>query len=129
MVKKLISVIIILVILFGLAITEIILVGNFINELDEEVSELIVEYEENKDNVINVLPHLEELKFKWDKAEHHLCLMFNHKDMTSITDCLSRVLSYTTQNNYEEGYVELHLLKEYSEKNPHIMGCNWNNIL
>ncbi len=129
MVKKFISVLIISIILFGLAITELVLVTKFIKELDSDVSNLMIEYEANKDNITSVVPDIKILKDKWDSHEHSLCLMFNHKDMTSITDCISKLLSYTENGNYEEGYVELHLLKEYSEKNPHIMGCNWNNIL
>ncbi len=129
MVKKFISVLIIAVLLFGLATTEVVLVNKFIIDLDKEVDELIIEYEENKDDVVSVVPHIQSLKGKWDKNENALCLMFNHKDMTSITDCISRLLTYTENNNYDDGIVELNLLKEYSEKNPHIMGCNFNNIL
>lgn len=129
MVKKVICVIFIAMILFGLAITEIILLNKFIADFDDSVNELIVEYEEKKDNIIDVVPNIINLKSKWDKTENALCLMFNHKDMTSITDCLSKLLSYTKNNNYDDGVVELYLLKEYSEKNPNIMGCNINNIL
>lgn len=129
MVKKLICVIVIAIILFGLAITEIVLIENLLIDMDNKIDVLLVEYEENKDDITSTIPSIITIKNEWDDAENALCLMFNHKDMSSVTDCISRLLSFTINNNYDDGIVELRLLKEYSEKNPHIMGCNIHNIL
>ena len=128
MVKKAVCVIIIAIILFGLAITELVLVESFIIDLDNQIDNLIIEYEENKNNIIKVVPSIEKIKTKWDNAENLLCLMFNHKDTSCLTDSITRLLAYTKNDNYEEGFVELSVLKEYSEKNTSIMGCNLDNI-
>lgn len=129
MVKKLVCVIVIAILLFGLAITETVLIENLLIDIDDKIDHLLVEYEVNKEDVTVTIPEIEKIKNEWDEAENALCLMFNHKDMSSVTDCISRLLSFTKINNYDDGIVELRLLKEYSEKNPHIMGCNIHNIL
>ena len=127
--KKLVCVIVIAILLFGLAITETVLIENLLIDIDDKIDHLLVEYEVNKEDVTVTIPEIEKIKTEWDEAENALCLMFNHKDMSSVTDCISRLLSFTKINNYDDGIVELRLLKEYSEKNPHIMGCNIHNIL
>lgn len=127
--KKALPIIIIAILLFGLAFTEVFVVKDIITDLDNNVAELVEKYETNMDDITVLLPELESLKAKWDKQENMLCLMFNHKDMSNITDCISRLTSYTILNDYDDAYTEVRLLKEYTEKNPHIMGCNIHNIL
>lgn len=129
MVKKALPIIIIAILLFGLAFTEVFVVKDIITDLDENVGILVEKYDENRDDITVLLPELQSLKAKWDKQESMLCLMFNHKDMASLTDCISRLTSYTILNDYDDAYTEVRLLKEYTEKNPHIMGCNIHNIL
>ena len=129
MVKKALPIIIIGILLFGLAFTEVFVVNKIITDLDESVGSLMEKYDNNQTDITVLLPELENLKSKWDKQESTLCLMFNHKDMSSITDCISRLTSYTILNDYDDAYTEIRLLKEYTEKNPHIMGCNIHNIL
>lgn len=55
--------------------------------------------------------------------------MFNHKDLSTITDTLSRLSSSVNNNDYDNAIIEVNLLKEYSEKNRHIMGFNLQNLL
>lgn len=129
MVKRLITIILVALILLGLGITECILVKNFIDDIDTQVSELIPLYEGNKDDITFLAEKAKTIEDKWDKNERVLCLMFNHKDIGLITDSMTRVVEYTKLNNYDDAIVELHILKEYTEKNHTIMGCNIHNIL
>lgn len=129
MVKRLITIIVIALLLLGLGITECIVVNNFITDIDAQVSELIPLYEDNKDDITFLTEKAKSIEAKWDKNERILCLMFNHKDIGVLTDTMTRVVEYTKQNNYDDAIVELHILKEYTEKNHTIMGCNIHNIL
>ena len=129
MVKRTIIMIVVTLILIGLATAELILVKNFINDIEKDVNELVVEFEENKDDITVLTPQIENIQYKWDSTEQILCLMFNHKDMSMLTDSITRVTEYCKQNNYDDGIVELKILQEYAKKNHDIMGFNFNNIL
>ena len=55
--------------------------------------------------------------------------MFNHKDLSAITDSLTRLKSYIYNNDYDNAVAEVDLLNEYARKNRHIMGFNMQNLL
>ncbi len=127
--KRAITVIVFSVVLFALGMTECVLVSKVVSNVDDQVGRLVTEYEANKDNVVPLIAQIDSIKQYWDQKESMLCLVFNHKDMSIITDGLSRVRSYTENNDYENGIVELKVLKENTEKQPHVMGFNIHNIL
>ncbi len=127
--KRAITVIVFSVVLFALGMTECVLVSKVVSNVDDQVARLVTEYEANKDNVVPLIAQIDSIKQYWDQKESMLCLVFNHKDMSIITDGLSRVRSYTENNDYENGIVELKVLKENTEKQPHVMGFNIHNIL
>lgn len=127
--KRAIVVIITVMILLAFGLTECLFVKNIVTNLDNSVGELLGKYEQNKDDVTNLIKDIDSIKENWDKHENTLCLIFNHKDMSVITDGLSRLKSYTINNDYENGIVELKLLKTNTEKQPHVMGFNIHNIL
>ena len=129
MVKRTITMIIVTLLLLGLATTEVILVKNFINDIEDDVNHLVIEFQENKEDITTLTPLIENIQLKWDNKEQLLCLMFNHKDMSMLTDCITRVSEYCKQNNYDDGIVEVKILQEYAKKNHNIMGFNFNNIL
>lgn len=129
MVKRLVTIITLSVILLGLGISELILVKTFIDGIEEDVHHLVVLYEENKDNIVPLIPEVEKVESQWDSKEQLLCLMFNHKDISVITDCITRVIEYSKQNNYDDAIVDLKILQKYAEKNHDIMQFNINNIL
>lgn len=129
MVKRLITIIVLTILLLILGITELILVKNFIDGIENDVNNLVVLYEENKDNITPLIPEVEKVEKKWDSKEQLLCLMFNHKDISVITDCITRVIEYSKQNNYNDAIVDLKILHKYAEKNHDIMQFNINNIL
>ena len=127
--KRAIVVIITVIILLAFGLIECLFVKNIVTNLDNSVGELLGKYEQNKDDVTNLIKDIDSIKENWDKHENTLCLIFNHKDMSVITDGLSRLKSYTINNDYENGIVELKLLKTNTEKQPHVMGFNIHNIL
>ncbi len=129
MVKRTIIAIVLFALLIGLATFEVIAVNNIITTLETETSILQKQVEENEDNIVNIAPSVKKLKDYWDEREHKLFLMFNHKDLSTITDSLSRLYSYTLNDNFDDAIAEVNLLKEYTEKNELIMGFNFQNIL
>lgn len=129
MVKRLITIIIITILLIALAITELILVEKFIKDLEMEVNKLVIMYEENKDNIVPLAQEVDALDKKLDSKEQLLGLMYNYKDINVISDCMTKIVEYSKQNNYDDAIVELKILQEYAHKNHDTMGCNFNNIL
>ena len=128
MVKKALPIIIIALLLLSLAIIEIIFVHQHLYNIDKSVDELLIMYEENEDDIRVILPQLDKLKKDWKKGEGALCLMFNHRDVSMITDSISKLSSYTLVNDYEDAYTEVRLLKEYTQKSHKIMGFNIDNV-
>lgn len=127
--KRAITIVVLFVLLIVLATYELVMVDKIITKLDNLTLTIQTEIKNNKDNITVATNSITETKSFWDKHEDNLCLMFNHKDLSTITDTLSRLLSYAENNDYDNAIVEANLLKEYSEKNRHIMGFNMQNFL
>ena len=126
--KKTITMIVVAILLLGLGITESILVGNLISDIENNVNDFVVEFEANRDNVYVLTDKIQEIEQKWDSKEDILYIMFNYKDIRLFADTLTRVSEYTRENNYDDGIVELKILQEYAKKNHDIMSCNFTNI-
>ena len=129
MVKRIIIIVILFVSLIGLGTYEVISVDNIITSLDTMVETLQVDITDNKNNVSEISTSVKQVQTYWNNHEENLCLMFNHKDLSAITDTLTRLCSYVENNDYDNAIAEVNLLKKYSEKNRHIMGFNLQNLL
>ena len=127
--KRAIAVIIITVSLLTLAITEVILVEKVISTLEADVSQLYDDILENKPDVDVLEPQVKDIKDRWNKDESRLCIMFNHKDLSIITDTLTRLYSCIQQNNFDDAFIEVSLLKESTVKNRDVMSFSIQNLL
>jgi len=127
-VKRTITIIILTIMLLSIGIFEIISVDKIISNLDNNVNKLIPVYENNKEDITIAFNTVQEMKTKWEKKEYALSLIFNHKDLSMVNDCLCRLTAYTKNNDYDNAIAEVYLLKEYSEKNTSIMGYNFQNV-
>lgn len=127
--RRLIAVLIITIALLSLATYECVAVASVNNKLETNVGVLYEEFEDNKDNISVLTEDISVLKEDWDSKENALCLMFNHKDLSCITDTFNRLLASVKNNDYDNAIIEINLLKEFSEKNRHIMGFNFQNLL
>lgn len=128
MIRK-ISVIGVTLLLFGLGLFEVLIVNKINTKLYQDVLNLETLFDENKDNISNIYIEVTRIKEEWDNKEPNLCLMFNHKDLSLVTDSLSLIQAYVIINNYPDAFAQMHLLKEYAEKNDHVMGFNMQNLL
>lgn len=129
MVKRIITISALFSLLIILAFYELVAVNNLITTLNEQATNLQTEIYENKEFVSSTINSVKKTKEYWNKNEIILTLMFNHKDLSTITDTLSRLYSYVENNDFDNAIAEVNLLKQYSEKNKWIMGFNFQNIL
>lgn len=127
--KRLIAIIIISVTLITLATYEVVAVKKINDNLLKDVYHLEKITEQNKDNIVNISQEITRIKDNWDNVEPTLCLMFNHKDLSTVTDTLALIQAYVFNNDYDNAYAQVHLIKEYAEKNDHVMGFNLQNLL
>ena len=129
MVKRIITIATLFATLLFLALYELFAVNSLIDNLNQQSTNLQIEIYNNKETVSNTLSLVNETKNYWHKKETVLTLMFNHKDLSTITDTLSRLYSYVENNDYDNAIAEVNLLKQYADKNKWIMGFNFQNIL
>lgn len=129
MVKKSFCILIITILLIALATFEVVAVKKLNTNLLKDVYYLQQITIENKENINNISKEIIEIKNNWDSAEPLLCLMFNHKDLSTITDTLALIEAYVLNNDYDNAFAQVHLLIEYAEKNDHVMGFNIQNLL
>lgn len=127
--KKAIFAAVLFLSLLALGLYEIIAVQNIIKTLTASSNELKVEYEENEEDISVATNKIVELKDYWKSVECNLCLMFNHKDLSTITDSINKLESYTINKDFDNAIAEVNLLIGYAEKTDHIMGFNVHNIL
>lgn len=129
MVRKAITVIAISLLTIALGIWEVTKVRSTLTTMEDIITDLNIRYEQNSDDITIFYDELGDLKEYWEQQENWLCYIFNHRDLSTITDSINRLLPYTKNNDYDNAICELSLLKEYSTKSYHIMGFYIHNIL
>lgn len=117
------------VLLLSLAIWEAVAVNGVISNLSNSIDLIINDFENHKNDITVLSKDVSEIKSFWDDRECTLCLMFNHKDLSDVTDSLNKLKTYTDLNDYDDALTELYLLQNFSSKATHIMGFNIHNIL
>ena len=128
MVKKGISVLVIFIITITFGIFEIVNVHRTLITLEDLVNDLCIKYELNQDTIDQFYNETGDVREYWDYSQKWLCFLFNHRDLSTITDSLNKLRAYTKNNDYDNAICELELLKEYSSNSYHILGFNIHNI-
>ena len=127
--KKAITILLIFTILITFGFIEVFRVRQVLTSIEDMISDLSLQYELNEDNITIFYDDIGDIKEFWEEKESWLCFVFNHRDLSVITDSLNRLRAYTKNNDFDNAIAELSLLKEYSSKSYHIMGFNIHNIL
>lgn len=127
--KKGILILIIFISTITFGVIELKKVGNVLWSMENTVINLNYEYEKNENNITIFYDKVSDIKEFWLENEDWLCYLFNHRDLSVITDSINRLQAYTKNNDFDNAIVELALLKEYSTENCHIMGYNLKNVL
>ena len=127
--KKGILVISLLIILLAFGLFELSLVRNTLTTMEDIITDLNYNFELNEEDITIFYDDIGDIKEFWEEKEGWLCFIFNHRDLSVITDSINRLRAYTKNNDYDNSIAELSLLKEYFSKSYHIMGFNIHNIL
>ena len=127
--KRLVVVILITLSLLCLATYEAVLVANINDQLEVGVNNLCDNFKAHEDNISDLEEEISSMRNLWETKEPQLCLMFNHKDLSNVSDCFVRLLASVKNNDYDNATIEVNLLKEYIQKNRYTMGFNLQNIL
>lgn len=127
--RKAITIISLFTILITFGFLEVFKVREVLTSMEDMISDLSLEYELNEENITIFYDDIGDIKEFWEDKEDWLCFLFNHRDLSVITDSLNRLRAYTKNNDFDNAIAELSLLKEYSSESYHIMGFNIHNIL
>ena len=127
--KKGITILIILILIISFGFFEVYNVRKTLTTMEDIINDLYHEYELHQDDITIYYDDIGDLKEFWEEKEEWLCFLFNHRDLSVITDSLNRLRAYTKNNDYDNSVGELSMLREYSTKSYHIMGFNIHNIL
>ena len=126
--RKAIIVLSITIILIAFGFFEVFNVRKTLTSMEDIVTDLNLQYELNEEDITIFYDDIGDVKEFWEEREHWLCFIFNHRDLSVITDSINRLRAYTKNNDYDNAVAELALLKDYSAKSYHIMGFNIHNI-
>lgn len=127
--KKGITVLSILIFTIAIGVWELVSVRSTLTEMETVIITLYDKYEESEDDITIYYDEITLIKEYWEANENWLCFLFNHRDLSTITDSINKLQAYTKNNDYNNSVAELSLLREYSTKSYHIMGFNIHNIL
>lgn len=127
--RKAIIIISILILTVSFGIFELVSVKKTLTTLEDLIMDLDREYNNNKNDISVFYTDVGDIKEYWENQEEWLCFLFNHRDLSIITDSMNRLSAYTKNNDFDNAICELSLLKEYSTKSYHILGFNIHNIL
>lgn len=127
--KRLMCVLLTLAFLIGISTYEVISIKNVTTKLDTEITNLVEVYDNNRSDITGLYDDVKSVKVWWESIEDAVCLMFNHKDLNYISDSLTKLTTYTKENDFDNAFAEINLLKEYTNKCQHFMGFNLHNVL
>lgn len=115
MIKKFIAVIVMLVIVLGAGYFESHYITSSFDELVGELNQIKTELSLSSDNIDKPehIGKLVSIHDDWQKHTEILKFFVWHTGIKDVEVGLSRITSYTEENNYTEAYVELNNLIDY----------------
>ena len=115
--KKLIAVVTLFIFIIAFGVFESAYISHTFTFLENQlkiVSAMLEKDDENIDTEENIT-HLKDLHTEWQKKTKVLKFFVWHTGIKDVEVGLSRITSYTEENNYTEAYVELNNLIDYSK--------------
>ena len=131
MVKKWIVMSVIILCIVGLCVGENLYIQDsftFLRENLVQIQESLSVDTKNINTQENILA-LENLHTEWRKRAKVLKTLVWHTGMKEVEINLSRILTYTEQNDYKEAVVELNALLDFSDHYMNDFTINLENIL
>ena len=127
--RKGLTVLILFLVTIIIGAIEIINVNRVIDTMENIFLELNHEYEANQEDITIFYDDVCDAEEIWERNGNWLSHIFNHRDLSSITDSINRLQAYTKNNDYDNAICELSLLTQYYSKDNHVMGFSIHNIL
>ena len=107
---------------------EIINVNKVIMTMEDIFIDLNHQYELHQDNITIFYDDICDAEEFWEENGNWLCHLFNHRDLSTITDSINRLQAFTKNNDYDNAICELSLLTQYYSNDNHVMGFSIHNI-
>lgn len=128
--KRLISILVLLIIIIGIAVMEEIFIHNFITNLTVKAEIVSVEIEKNKDNLNNesISSVYSDLKSFWKKSKIGLCYFTNYEKIKTIDESFVKLSTALKNNDLSLATENIAVVKEYGDFFHYMMGFNLNNL-
>lgn len=131
MVKKWIVMSVIILGIIGLCVWENIYIQQSFSFLETRLNQIEQQLSQDEANIdlpqnVNELKKLHE---EWRNKTTFLKMIVWHTGMKEVEINLSRITSYTEENNYEEAMVELHALLDFCDHYKNDFTVTLENIL
>lgn len=128
--KRLISILILLIIIIGIAIAEELFIHNFITNLTTKAEVVSVEIENSKENLKNenITKTYNDLKDFWKKSKIGLCYFTNYEKIKTVDESFVKLSTALKNNDLSLATENIAVIKEYGDFFHYMMGFNLNNL-
>ena len=128
--KRLISILILLITIICIAVTEEIFIHKFINTLTSKAEVVCVQIESNKDNLNNkeISTLFDDLEEFWKKSKTVLCYFTNYEKIKNVDESFVKLSTAIKNNDLSLATENIALVEEYSSFFHYMMGFNLNNL-
>lgn len=127
--KKAINITIIILLLIGICVLEQVLADKYLAEVESRVDSIYTTFLSVDDiNNTQLISQTNELEEYWTNKESILCNFVNHKDIEDIGVEINKMQTATKDNNKDQYYESLKLVKFYLKGYKHVIGISIQNI-
>lgn len=127
--KKAINITIIILLLIGICVLEQVLADKYLAEVEKRVDSIYTTFLSVDDiNNTQLISQTNELEEYWTNKESILCNFVNHKDIEDIGVEINKMQTATKDNNKDQYYESLKLVKFYLKGYKHVIGISIQNI-
>ena len=127
--KKLITIIIVVLLLTVAVIFEDITINTYLDEIKQK-TEYVISLSNGKDNIQTeeIINSVADLKQTWIHHEQILSMFSNHKDMRDLCIEIQKLEGNIEVNQYEDFTAGLKVISHLTDDYKSIMGTSWQNI-
>ncbi len=127
--KKAINISIIILLLVGICVVEQVLADKYLADVESRIDKIYETFLTLDDiNDTLLISQTNELESYWTSKENVLCNFVNHKDIEDIGVEINKMQTATKDNNKDQYYESLKLVKFYLTGYKHIIGISIQNI-
>ena len=127
--KKLITMLVVILILVGAVIFEDITIKSYLGEIKQK-TEYLIEISNGKENIQTpeITQSVLDLKKTWIHHEKVLSMFSNHKDTRDLCVEIQKLEGNIEVNQYEDFTAGLKVISHLADDYLYVMGTSWQNI-